>query len=78
MCLDFLHWIQMGSPINHRQNEAESPEIELVREFLGLAIQILPDSVGGSIIQEEKKGPANIELTGHQFYPSFPVPLLLW
>ena len=35
---DFWHWIQMGSPSITGKMKAESPEIELVREFLGLVI----------------------------------------
>lgn len=35
---DFFHWIKMGSPSITGKMKAESPEIELVREFLGLVI----------------------------------------
>ena len=35
---DFWHWIQLGSPSITGTMKAENPEIELVREFLGLVI----------------------------------------
>lgn len=35
---DFWHWIQKGSPSITGSMKAENPEVELVREFLGLII----------------------------------------
>lgn len=35
---DFIQWIQIGSPSIAGTMKAENPEIELVREFLGLVI----------------------------------------
>ncbi len=35
---DFIGWLQMGAPTITGQMKAESPHVELTREFLGLAI----------------------------------------
>jgi len=35
---DFISWVQMGAPTITGQMKAESPHVELTREFLGLAI----------------------------------------
>ncbi|MFK7932790.1 MAG: transmembrane 220 family protein [Saprospiraceae bacterium] len=37
---DFINWLQMGMPSITSSMQAETPHVELVREFLGLAICI--------------------------------------
>lgn len=38
---DFMNWLRMGSPTITGQMKAESPHVELTREFFGLAICLL-------------------------------------
>lgn len=38
---DFIDWIRMGAPTITGQMQAESPHVELTREFLGLVICLL-------------------------------------
>lgn len=38
---DFVGWLQMGTPTITGSMKAESPHVELVREFLGLVIVFL-------------------------------------
>lgn len=42
---DFIHWLKMGAPTITGQMKAESPHVELTREFLGLLIVII--ALGG-------------------------------
>jgi hypothetical protein len=35
---DFINWLRMGSPTITGQMQAESPHVELTREFFGLVI----------------------------------------
>ncbi len=38
---DFIHWVQMGMPTITGSMKAESPHVELTREFLGLVICVV-------------------------------------
>lgn len=38
---DFINWLQMGTPTITGQMKAESPHVELTREFLGLLIVMI-------------------------------------
>lgn len=38
---DFINWLKMGAPTITGQMKAESPHVELTREFLGLAICLI-------------------------------------